>query len=151
MKNEKTVLSGLNITELERIFSNLPRYRVKQIYKWIIKGARDFNQMTDIPVSLQTELQENYSLFSSSITSTHKDENTIKIAVTLKDNSCIESVLLNDEKERYTACLSTQVGCPAGCVFCKTGSLGFKRNLDNAEIVEQFFHLKNLLEKISRR
>ncbi|MCL2720086.1 MAG: 23S rRNA (adenine(2503)-C(2))-methyltransferase RlmN [Treponema sp.] len=147
MKN----LCGLSLTELEQIFPSHPRYRVKQIYKWIIKGISSFEQMTDIPNSMQTELKKDFKILSSEISSIHNDVNTQKTAVTLKDGSCVESVLLNDDKDRFTVCLSTQVGCPAGCVFCKTGSLGFKRNLDNTEIVEQFFHLKNLLEKISRR
>jgi 23S rRNA (adenine2503-C2)-methyltransferase len=54
----------------------------------------------------------------------------------------IEAVLLEDGRGRRTACLSTQAGCAMGCVFCKTGALGFRRNLEAAEIVEQFLRLR---------
>jgi 23S rRNA (adenine2503-C2)-methyltransferase len=60
----------------------------------------------------------------------------------LRDGGKIESVLLNDGSGRNTACLSTQAGCPLGCVFCRTGALPFKRNLVSAEIVEQFLFLR---------
>jgi 23S rRNA (adenine2503-C2)-methyltransferase len=53
-------------------------------------------------------------------------------------------VLLTDAEDRQTACLSTQAGCPVGCVFCKTGALGFRRNLGADEIVEQFLHLRSI-------
>jgi 23S rRNA (adenine2503-C2)-methyltransferase len=66
------------------------------------------------------------------------EDNTGKIAIKLSDGSIIESVLLVDQNSRITACLSSQVGCPQGCLFCKTASLGFKRNLTALEIVGQF-------------
>ena len=106
--------------------------------------------MTDIPVLLQKELTERFCLFSSAVISSNNADNTTKMVLALKDEAKIESVLLSDNKNRLTACLSTQVGCPCNCVFCKTGSLGFKRNLDSAEIVEQFLHLKNFCDNTSR-
>jgi 23S rRNA (adenine2503-C2)-methyltransferase len=135
-------LSGLTLPEIEGLLTPLPRFRSSQIFKWILKGVRSFDEMTNIPVPLRSELNERFCLYSSKIDNTHEDGETKKIVLSLKDGSKIESVLLNDGKKRYTACLSTQVGCPAGCVFCKTGSLGFKRNLTSAEIMEQFFHLR---------
>jgi 23S rRNA (adenine2503-C2)-methyltransferase len=135
-------LSALTLTEIEELFPALPHFRASQIYKWIAKGINTFEEMTNIPVSFRNELKERFRLYSSAIDSIHKDGETKKIVFSLEDGSKIESVLLNDGKNRLTACISTQVGCPAGCVFCKTGSLGFKRNLDCAEIIEQFLLLR---------
>jgi len=138
-----TSLSGLTLTEIEELLSpTLPRFRASQIYKWIAKGVNSFDEMTNIPTSLRNELKENFCLYSSVIDNKVEDGETKKYVISLEDGAKIESVLLNDGKDRLTACLSTQVGCPAGCVFCKTGSLGFKRNLNYAEIIEQFLHLR---------
>jgi len=134
-------LSGLTLTEIEELLPTLPRFRAGQIFKWIARGVNNFDEMTNLPASLRGELKENFCLYSSVIDNVIEDGETKKFVFSLKDGSKIESVLLNDGKNRLTACLSTQVGCPAGCVFCKTGSLGFKRNLDCAEIIEQFLHL----------
>lgn len=69
-------------------------------------------------------------------------DNTGKISIRLNDNSVIESVLLVDQSDRVTACLSSQVGCAQACSFCKTGALGLKRNLTTDEIIGQFNLLK---------
>jgi 23S rRNA (adenine2503-C2)-methyltransferase len=135
-------LSGLPLFEIESLLSPLPRFRSNQIYKWIVKGVSSFEEMTNIPASLRGELNERFCLYSGAIDNIHEDDEAKKIIISLSDGSKIESVLLRDGKNRLTACLSTQVGCPAGCVFCKTGSLGFKRNLDNTEITEQFLRLR---------
>jgi 23S rRNA (adenine2503-C2)-methyltransferase len=135
-------LSGLTLLEIEELLPALPRFRSKQIHKWIVKGVSTFEEMTNIPVSVRGELNERFCLYSSAVENIYEDGETKKIVLSLTDGSKIESVLLSDGKKRKTACLSTQVGCPAGCVFCKTGSLGFKRNLTCAEIVEQFLHLR---------
>jgi 23S rRNA (adenine2503-C2)-methyltransferase len=140
-------LTGLSLSQLEKLLPSLPRFRILQIHKWITRGIGDFDCMTDLPNSLREELKTNFSLYSSAVDSICDDMDTKKIVVALEDGLKIEAVLLNDGKKRLTACLSTQAGCPAGCVFCKTGSLGFSRNLTCAEIVEQFIFLRNAAEK----
>jgi len=138
--NHFKTLAGLNINEIEKLTS-LPRFRAGQIYKWIIGGQGDFDKMTDLPNSLREELKSHFKVFSSSVDQVYEDSSTKKIVIALNDGHKIEAVLLNDGKERLTSCLSTQAGCPSGCVFCKTGHLGFKRNLECEEIVEQFLFL----------
>jgi len=145
-----TSLTGLSLPELEELLPTLPRFRCAQIYKWITRGIGDFDCMTDIPNSLREELKNNFTLYSSVIDGVYDDGDAKKIAVRLQDGLKIEAVLLNDGKERLTACLSTQAGCPSGCVFCKTGSLGFSRNLTFAEIVEQFIFLRNIADTAQR-
>jgi 23S rRNA (adenine2503-C2)-methyltransferase len=138
---EKISLAGKSLCELEKLLS-LERFRAGQIHKWIIRGVCDFDQMTDIPLSMRSSLKADFRLFSGSVVSCHDDSGAKKIVIELKDGLKIESVLLKDAKNRLTACLSTQAGCPIGCVFCKTGSLGFSRNLEANEIAEQFLFLR---------
>jgi len=151
---KKTAIAGLQFNELENILkeqAGLPSFRIKQIYLWIIKGANDFNKMKNIPVSLQDELKNKFLIFSSELSGCHDDNNTKKIVITLHDGNKIEAVLLNDGRQRYTACISTQAGCPAGCVFCKTGSIKFARNLGYTEIVEQYLFLNRMINKDYRQ
>jgi len=77
------------------------------------------------------------------------DGNAKKFRVRLDDGAAIESVILTDGAGRRTACISTQAGCPVGCAFCKTGSIGFKRNLRAEEIAEQFLLLRQRAPDIS--
>lgn len=145
LNNEKTCglksLAGLSLTEIKDYLTFLPPFRSGQIYNWILMGADNFDQMTDIPLILRNELKEQFSIYSSYVETCHEDSANKKIILSLYDGLKIEAVLLCDKNNRFTACISTQAGCPCGCVFCKTGSTGFKRNLESYEIVEQFLHL----------
>jgi len=147
---DKIVLAGLVPQDLAELLGEYPPYRCKQLYKWILSGAGTFSEMSNLPLSMRNELEEKFLLLPGAVTSEFKDsDETLKIAVSLKDGSVIESVMLSDDEGRKTACLSTQAGCPMHCIFCKTGSLGFKRNLTATEISGQFLHLLQREEKIS--
>jgi 23S rRNA (adenine2503-C2)-methyltransferase len=132
------------VRELETVFSAFAAdgvLRAKQVFSWINRGADSFREMTDIPLSFRKELECRFRLYGSSAAGRFEDGGTVKIRAVLEGGAVIEAVLLDDGRGRKTACLSTQVGCPVGCVFCKTGLLGFSRNLVVSEIVEQFFYL----------
>ncbi|MDR2053671.1 MAG: 23S rRNA (adenine(2503)-C(2))-methyltransferase RlmN [Treponema sp.] len=140
---EKLFLAGYPPAELAELLSPLPRYRAHQIFFRISRGDASFGEMTELPKSLRLELEERFSVCSSKISGRLEDgDGTVKLQITLHDGGKIESVLLNDGSGRNTACLSTQAGCPMGCIFCRTGALAFKRNLVSAEIVEQFLFLR---------
>ncbi|MDR2784589.1 MAG: 23S rRNA (adenine(2503)-C2)-methyltransferase, partial [Treponema sp.] len=140
---EKLFLAGYPLPELAELLSPLPRYRAQQLFFRISRGAVSFGEMTELPKSLRLELEERFSVYSSEISARLEDgDGTVKLQITLHDGNKIEAVLLNDGSGRNTACLSTQAGCPVGCVFCKTGTLAFKRGLVSAEIVEQFLLLR---------
>lgn len=119
-------------------------YRAGQIYAWVARGIRDFSQMTNIPVVERDRLSSLFgALRSSSVSSEFADEDgSLKLQIRLRDGAAVECVLLEDIEGRKTACLSSQVGCPMGCKFCKTGQLGFLRNLGPDEILEQYHFLK---------
>jgi 23S rRNA (adenine2503-C2)-methyltransferase len=143
-------LSGLDPEGLLSVLSPIQRFRTKQIFKWISRGAVDFDAMTDLPIGLRDELKTRFRIRSSIVSARQESEDgTKKLQLTLDDGAKIEAVLLVDGEGRKTACLSTQVGCPMRCAFCKTGTLGFLRNLTPAEIVDQFLHLQDAAGPIS--
>ena len=122
-------------------------FQALQIFQWLSKGITSFDEMSNISLSMREALKASFCIYTSKITSTLKDGTSCKLAIELFDGSIIEAVLLIDEKNRCTACLSSQVGCPLSCAFCKTGSLGYKRNLKAGEIIEQFHHLSKIANK----
>jgi 23S rRNA (adenine2503-C2)-methyltransferase len=129
----------------------LPKFRIKQIRRWLFEGrAGEFAAMSDLPQKLRDELAESFTLWTSTITRhTTADDGTEKLLLTLAGGGQIECVLLRD-KVRRTLCISTQVGCGMGCVFCASGLDGVDRNLTSGEILEQFLLLQRLLDPQER-
>ncbi|MDR1626106.1 MAG: 23S rRNA (adenine(2503)-C(2))-methyltransferase RlmN [Spirochaetia bacterium] len=120
-------------------------YRGRQIFEGLHKRGLDPASMTDLPASLRGKIASEIPLFATEVAQTLQDpDGTVKLRLAAGGGggaASIECVLLQTDTGRKTACLSTQAGCAMGCVFCKTGTLGLHRNLDAAEIVEQFHHL----------
>jgi len=129
----------------------VPGFRVAQVRKWLFeKRAGDWDAMTDLPKPLRAELAERFRLWSTEIVKhTRADDGTEKLLLGLADGGQIECVLLRDT-ERRTICISTQVGCGMGCVFCASGLEGVERNLTTGEIVEQMLRLQRLLSREER-
>lgn len=126
-------------------------YRADQIRKWIFgKRVESFDVMTDLSASLRKKLAESFALFSARVAAhqTARD-GTEKLLLELADGETIECVLMREE-DRRTICISTQVGCGMGCVFCASGLLGLSRNLSAGEIVEQILRLDRLLPPLER-
>ncbi|MBF0099763.1 MAG: 23S rRNA (adenine(2503)-C(2))-methyltransferase RlmN [Desulfobacterales bacterium] len=117
---------------------NIKPYRADQILKWVyLRQLDDFSLMTDIHKSLRLTLNDHFiiqRLKKQKITIS--SDNTQKYLFQLDDGHHIESVLI-PEKNHYTLCVSTQVGCAQGCLFCRTAQLGFIRNLRVDEIIGQ--------------
>ncbi len=120
--------------------NNEPLYRKKQILDWIYKNIiLNPNAMTNIPNELCLKLEKDFVCCSSKIQEELiATDGTKKLIIKLFDGNMIESVILR-AKTRLTFCLSTQVGCPVQCVFCKSGEKGLIRNMTSSEILEQFF------------
>jgi 23S rRNA (adenine2503-C2)-methyltransferase len=139
--SKKIPVSGLPPAALEQIFTPLPAFRVRQIFRWVHAGIDSFDKMTNLPQSLRGELDGRFTLRSTKVKTCIEDpDGSLKLQIELEDGLRIETVVLRDGADRRTVCLSTQAGCAMGCVFCKTGALGFARNLLPHEIAEQFFH-----------
>ena len=124
----------------------LPEYRAAQIRKWVFAGrAGDFADMTDLPKPLRSLLAEHFRLWSTTVAHHQRAaDGTEKLLLQLADDQQIECVLIREGKRR-TICISTQVGCAMGCVFCASGLEGVARNLTTGEIIEQMLRLARLL------
>lgn len=128
-----------------------PRYRATQLRQWVMaRRAGDFNEMTDLPQSLRQELANSWHLWTTKIARHQQSEDgTEKLLLEMADGGRIECVLLRDGLRR-TICVSTQVGCAMGCVFCASGLDGVDRNLTTGEIIEQMLRLARLLPEEER-
>lgn len=146
---EKIVLTGLLSEEITQLLQLNQSFRGKQIFKWIGNGIKDFDQMTNLSLDLRNQLKEIATLRTSSISNVLKDpDGTIKLQISLYDGNAVETVLLTDKEGRKTACVSCQAGCAMKCAFCMTGTLGLARNLQAAEIIEQFLFLEEICGKL---
>ena len=128
-----------------------PAMRWQQVRHWILNGrAESFEQMTDLPLSLRESwAQEVLPLGTRIDHHAAAADGTHKLVVRLLDGETVECVLIQDDQRR-TACISTQVGCGMGCVFCASGLDGVARNLTSGEILEQLIRLRNLLPEGQR-
>lgn len=149
MDSNPISLIGLTSEEIASELSLDKSFRAKQIFKWIYAGAQSFEEMTNLSKDLRATLEQKAVLYSSRIKQKLEDpDGTIKLQIELFDKNYVETVLLVDAEDRKTACVSCQAGCGMGCRFCKTGTLGFARNLTAGEIVEQFLHLEHFAGKL---
>jgi 23S rRNA (adenine2503-C2)-methyltransferase len=139
-------LYGMKPNEILGALGLTKTYQGKQVYKWLVRGASTFDEMTDLPKAIREELGTAMpSITSSTVIDTQIDATgATKLAIELYDGAVVECVLLTDKDDRKTACLSSQVGCAMGCRFCRTGTMGLVRNLQSFEIIEQFVHLKHI-------
>ena len=123
-----------------------PAYRAVQIRRWLFgKRVNSFAEMHDVPAALRENLEKEVAFFCSDVVE-HKvaRDRTEKLLLKLPDGEHVECVLMREPKRR-TVCISTQVGCGMGCVFCASGLLGLKRNLSTGEILEQILRIDRLL------
>lgn len=117
-----------------------PAFRAKQIWRWLYqRNVGSIDEMTDLSKSLRAKLSETYGLgrLTPVANQVSSDGWTRKWLFRLPDGREIETVLMEYEGARRTACISSQAGCAMNCSFCATGQMGFLRNLTASEIVEQ--------------
>lgn len=136
-----TNLMDLTYAELETyVVEELKesKFRADQIWQWIWqKGVSDFAEMTNLSKSMRQRLPEIARLDWPEVVDLQESrDGTVKFLLSLHDGKRIETVLI-PMKDRYSQCLSSQVGCAMGCTFCNTGEMGFERNLTMGEILGQ--------------
>lgn len=128
-----------------------PSFHARQVFRWVFeRRAEGFETMTDLPKVLREQLRKDWLVFSTNLV--HHDvapDGTEKLLLACSDGRRIECVLMAED-DRRTVCISTQVGCGMGCVFCASGLKGVERNLTKGEIVEQVLRLRNLLPSEER-
>ncbi|MFH1051352.1 MAG: 23S rRNA (adenine(2503)-C(2))-methyltransferase RlmN [bacterium] len=125
-----------------------PKYRAEQLFKELyVNKVNDFSEMTTIPKTYREILNKDFAVNAITGYQTQKStDGTVKFLFTLSDGEKIETVLIPDEKrpERFTLCVSSQVGCTLNCTFCATGKIGFKRNLEISEIIDQIIFAEKI-------
>ncbi len=151
MDPQKKNIRELTLPELETYFSEQGEkgYRARQVYEWIWqKGALSFSDMTNLSKDLRSKLDQHFVLPSLEIdTKQVSEDGTVKIRFKTRDGHMVEGVLIPTET-RYTACVSSQIGCSLSCKFCATGYLGRKRNLNFDEIYDEVVLLNRECESI---
>lgn len=145
---EKPVFTDWDLEELRAFLTEQgePAYRAEQLLQWVYqKRALSFDEMSNLGRELRKKLEETVRLRSLSLVKSQgAADTTQKFLFRLRDGRYVECVLIpaspalyGSRSDRYTLCVSSQVGCAYGCVFCASGLAGFTRNLGSGEIVEQ--------------
>ena len=133
-------LKSMTLPELSALFREMgqPAFRARQVYTWLHKGARDYEQMTNLPKSLRETLAQRYPICAPTVVRRQESarDGTIKYLWQLSDGNCVETVLM-----RYhygnTVCISTEVGCRMGCAFCASTIGGLVRRLEPFEMLDE--------------
>ncbi len=128
-----------------------PAYRAGQILEWVYeRGASSYEEMSNLPKALRTRLTSELGIYRSTVTRRlESDDGTIKLLLAWPWGETSECVLI-PEGRRQTACVSTQVGCPVGCVFCASGLDGLESQLTTGQIVEQAMRVRTLCRQSAR-
>jgi 23S rRNA (adenine2503-C2)-methyltransferase len=144
----------LSKADIEQYFEGIgeKKFRANQVYEWLwLKPVQSFDEMTNISKDLRLKLKEDFTLPGLTIdTVQHSDDGTIKSRFKTHDGHLIEGVLI-PTATRYTACVSSQIGCSLSCKFCATGYMDRKRNLDFDEIYDQVALINNQCENTSQK
>ena len=133
-------LKSLTQPEIAEVLKNLgqPAFRAKQVFTWLHKGVRSYDEMTNLPKTLRDTLEEKYPIQAPKVVRKQESQKdgTIKYLWQLSDGNCVETVLM-----RYhygnTVCISTEVGCRMGCAFCASTIGGLVRRLEPFEMLDE--------------
>ncbi len=133
-------IKSMTLPEITAAVKNLgqPAFRGRQVYTWLHKGVRSYEEMTNLPKSFRDVLAAEYPIFAPKVVRRQESarDGTIKYLWELSDGNCVETVLM-----RYhygnTVCISTEVGCPMGCAFCASTLGGLVRRLEPFEMLDQ--------------
>ena len=133
-------LKSMTQPEIGAVLKELgqPAFRAKQVFSWLHKGVRSYEEMTNLPKGLRDVLSEKYPIHAPKVVRKQESsrDGTIKYLWELSDGNCVETVLM-----RYhygnTVCISTQVGCRMGCAFCASTIGGLVRRLEPYEMLDE--------------
>mgnify|MGYP003482257571 FL=1 len=144
MESNKINLLGLTLSELQDVVLQLgmPLFTAKQIADWLyVKKVDSIDKMTNVSLKFRTLLAERYTIFlSSPAESAESSDGTVKHLFQVADGRFVEAVFIPD-RDRATLCISSQVGCKMGCVFCMTGRQHYTASLTAGEILNQIISL----------
>jgi len=147
-------IRNLSLADIEQYFEELgeKKFRAKQVYEWLwLKPVQSFESMTNLSKELRNKLKEEFILPGLTVdTVQHSEDGTIKTRFKTHDGHFVEGVLI-PTTSRFTACVSSQIGCSLSCKFCATGYMERKRNLEFDEIYDQVAILNQQCEKENAR
>ncbi|MDD5382747.1 MAG: 23S rRNA (adenine(2503)-C(2))-methyltransferase RlmN [Candidatus Margulisbacteria bacterium] len=136
-------LKDKTLDELKALCRELgfPAFKAKEIYSYIHKKLKtDLKEFTTLKLEERERLGKSFIVAEISANKTEKGRNVEKVAFQLHDGKVVESVFMDYKDERKTVCVSSQAGCPIGCLFCATGQMGPGRNLTTSEILSQIYY-----------
>jgi len=149
-------MQTINYLEKWVIDHGQPKYRAKQIYQAVTKNLiSSWDEAIELPKDWHEILNREIKISELKVKEVVPGRGlinqtpTTKIAFLTHNNQVIESVLMRHDRDRNTVCVSTQVGCPMDCKFCATGKLGFTRNLEAEEIVDQVLEFARMLKNVT--
>ena len=140
---------NLTLEELINYFLNINEksYRANQLFEWLYKkGINNFTEITNMSKKIIDQLYRDFYLDNMTIIKEEHDNDVSKYLFQLSDDNYIESVLMNHNYGN-SLCISTQVGCSMGCLFCESGRLKKKRNLETSELILQVLKVQNMTKK----
>ena len=136
----KQDLKSMNYTEIAYALKDMgePAFRAKQVFTWLHKGVRSFDEMTNLSKNLRQKLDERYYITVPEVVRKQQSakDGTIKYLWKLRDGNCVETVLMRYHHGN-SVCISSEVGCAMGCVFCASTKGGLVRRLTPSEMVDQ--------------
>ena len=136
----KQDLKSMTLAEMQDAFAAIgePKFRAKQVFTWLHRGAVSFDTMTNLSKPLREKLDGLYDITAPSVArkQVSKLDGTIKYLWKLRDGNCVESVVMQYHHGN-TVCISSEVGCPMGCKFCASTIGGLVRRLEPSELVDQ--------------
>ena len=136
----KETIKSLTQPQLKQALQAMgqPGFRAKQVFIWLHRGVRSFDEMTDLPKGLRAQLAGQYDLTVPAVERRQVSarDGTVKYLWRLRDGNCVETVLMR-YRHGNTVCISTEVGCPMGCAFCASTLGGLVRRLEPAEMLDQ--------------
>ena len=154
LKTMRRNIRTLSLAELEEYFGEMgeKKFRARQVYEWIWqKQAQSIDSMTNLSKDLRQRLKDDFSLPALTIDATqYSSDGTVKSRFRTHEGHLVEGVLI-PTTDRYTACVSSQIGCSLSCKFCATGYIERKRNLDFDEIYDEVVLLNQQSEKMHGR
>ena len=133
-------LKSMTLPELSEALKAMgqPAFRARQLYTWLHRGARSYEEMTNLPAALRERLERKAPILPPTVVRRQESarDGTIKYLWQLADGNCVETVLM-----RYhygnTVCISTEVGCRMGCAFCASTIGGLVRRLEPSEMLDE--------------
>ena len=158
----KPLIYDLSFQEFHKLFQfwGEPKYRANQIWQGLYQQYwSTADKFTNLPHTLRERIKENFSFTQLTPIQevSSQDNHTVKTLFKLDNDAGVEAVLMHyppskeNKNGRQTLCISTQVGCAMGCVFCATGQMGFNQNLSSGEIIEQVIFYARQLDTRNKR